>query len=159
MLPTEQIARTAKFEIQGRETKSGATVRAGDRTYQQTYPVASQLCAKVAAGTEGKHLKRFAATVSTDCTTLQSGFVTAQTTVLAARTAITAQITADRAVMSAACPATAKVPSAVCIQTRKTESYAITVLQHQQRTAARHFYKTVETNRDHFWKAIRSLAC
>src|ERR1700716_2224861 len=79
-----------------------AGAKAGDRTFQQTYPVASQLCAKVAAGKEGKRLKRFATQVLADCSALQSGFTAAQSTVLAARAALTAQIAADHAAIAAA---------------------------------------------------------
>jgi hypothetical protein len=133
-----------------------ATPKAGEKTFQQTYPLASKLCASVVAGTEGKHLKRFAAQVLADCTTLQSAFTTAQTTVLAARTTLTAQITADRAAVTTACP-TPKHAAALCLQTRSQENKVIAVLRAQRLLAVRHYYKTVEANRQAFWHVIRAL--
>jgi hypothetical protein len=130
--------------------------KAGEKTFQQTYPLASKLCASTVAGTEGKHLKRSATQVLADCTTLQSAFTAAQTTVLAARTTLTAQITADRALVTTACP-TPKDTAAVCVQTRTTENKAIATLRAQRLAAVRHYYKTVEANRAAFWKAIRAL--
>jgi hypothetical protein len=133
-----------------------AGAKAGDRTFQQTYPLASKLCASVAAGTEGKHLKRFATQVLADCTALQSTFTTAQSTVLAARATLTAQITADRAAITTACP-TAKDQQPLCVQTRSRQGRALGALKHQLARAARHYYRAIEASRDRFWKAIRAL--
>ena len=130
--------------------------KAGDRTFQQTYPLASRLCASVAAGTEGKHLKRFATQVLADCTALQSNFTSAQSTVLAARAAITTQIAADRAATAAACPKP-KDQQPLCLQTRRQKNAAIVTLRHQLIRAAHRYYRTIEASRDHFWKAIRAL--
>ncbi|TMK23633.1 MAG: hypothetical protein E6G62_11480 [Actinobacteria bacterium] len=134
---------------------AGATgPKAGDRTFQQTYPLASKVCASVAAGTEGKHLKRFAAQVLADCTALQSGFTAAQSTVLAARVA--QQIAADRAATMAACPKPNDQPP-VCLQTRRQNNAALVTLKHQLVRAAHRYYRTIEASRDRFWKAIRAL--
>jgi hypothetical protein len=133
-----------------------ATPKAGEKTFQQTYPLASKLCASVVAGTEGKHLKRFATQILADCTTLQTAFTAAQSTVLAARTTLTAQITADRAVVTTACP-TPKDTAVLCLQTRSQENKAIAALRAQRLLAVRHYYKTVEANRAAFWHAIRAL--
>ena len=136
---------------------AGATgTKAGDRTFQQTYPLASKVCASVAAGTEGKHLKRFAAQVLADCTALQSAFTAAQSTVLAARVALTAQIAADRAATTAACP-TPNDQRPVCLQTRRQNKAALVTLRHQLVRAAHRYYRTIEASRDRFWKAIRAL--
>jgi hypothetical protein len=136
---------------------AAAGARAGDRTFQQTFPVASTVCAKVAAGTEGKHLKRFATQVTADCTALQSTFSTAQSTVLAARSAISAQIAADRALTGAACPASAKAPTVACRHTRAVNDLAIDRLHRQMHHAVRRYYRTIEAARERFWNAIHAL--
>lgn len=135
---------------------AAAGAHAGEQTFQQTYPLASKLCAKVAAGTESKHLKRFAAKVTADCTALLNGFTSAQSTVIAARTTLTAQIAADRALTAAACPTPHHQP-AVCFQTRPQDESAIHALNLQLTRAVRHYYRTTEAGRDRFWKAIHSL--
>lgn len=135
---------------------AAAGAKAGDRTFQQTYPMASMLCAKVTAGKEGKHLKRFATQVLADCAALQSGFTAAQGTVLAARAAITPQIVANRTAITAACPTPTKQPAG-CNHARTVNGRAIDTLRHQLAKASRRYYRTIELNRRHFWKAIRAL--
>ncbi len=130
---------------------------AGERTFQQTYPVASVLCARVSAGTEGKHLKRFAARVLADCATLESNFLGAQSTVLSARAAILAQMAADRAAIAAACPVAVKAPRPLCPRTLRIDNAALETLRHQKRAAARRYYRNVEAGRDRFWNEIRAL--
>jgi hypothetical protein len=135
---------------------AAAGARAGDKTFQQTYPVASKLCAKVAAGTERKRLKRFATQVMADCTALQNTFNTATATVLAARTTLSAQIAADRSIVTAACPKPNNQPPA-CLQTRAQDDPTIQALRLRLVHAVRHFYRTIEAGRDRFWNAIRAL--
>jgi hypothetical protein len=132
-----------------------AGAKAGDRTFEQTYPVATRLCTEVAAG-QRRHLKRFAPQIAADCALLQTRFTTAQTTIVAARTTITGAIAADRAVIVATCPR-AMIGKPACESTRHTESVAIGVLRHQLLAAARHYFLTIEANRHAFWHAIHSL--
>jgi hypothetical protein len=134
----------------------GAGAVVGTKTFQQTFPQAAKLCAKVAAGTENKHLKHFVTQVTADCTALQSTFTSAQSTVVSARTSITAQIAADRAAIATACPASSTTKPA-CVSTRAGEEAAIAVLNRQLRTARRTYWSTLETARHTFWNAIRSL--
>jgi hypothetical protein len=133
-----------------------ASPKAGEKTFQQTYPLATKICAGVAAGTENKHLKRFARQILANCTALQSAFTAAESTVVAARTTLTAQIMADRAVVGTACPKP-KGTAPLCLQTRSQQSKAIATLRAQRLLAVRQYYKTVEANRATFWKAFRSL--
>jgi hypothetical protein len=158
MIPTSRMAAAvaALAATAALALPAAAGAKAGDRTFQQTYPMASLLCAKVAAGTEGKHLKRFATQVLADCTALQSGFTAAQSTVLAARAALTPQIVADRAAITAACP-TPGAQSAPCVHARSINELAIHKLRHQLRHASRRYWRTIELNRRHFWNAIRGL--
>jgi hypothetical protein len=133
-----------------------ASGKAGEATFQHTYPVASRLCANTAAGKESRRLKLFATQVLADCTTLQSGFTAAQTAVLAARATITPQIAADRKKIDAACPTPADQHPA-CVGVRAHEGAAIEVLKHQMVLAAHHYYRSIEMGRVHFWRAISAL--
>ena len=128
---------------------------AGDRTFAQTYPVASRLCTEVALG-KRPHLKSVAAKVTEDCTALQTKFTTAQTAVLATRAAVAAQIAADETLITAACPKS-MIGKPSCHNARLSEGAAIAALRAQRRAAAHLYYKTVETNRRAFWHAIKLL--
>jgi hypothetical protein len=134
---------------------SVASARAGDKTFQQTYPVASHLCTEVAAGKRPR-LKAVSATVLENCATLEATFKTAQTTVLAARASIGAQIAADEALKKTTCaPPSEGTPA--CASVRHTQNAAIRVLRLQKVAAVHSYYKTVETSRRAFWHAIRQL--
>jgi hypothetical protein len=151
ILGAAAIAATTAFLV----VPSVASARAGDHTFQQTYPVASHLCTEVAAGKRHR-LKAVAATVLEDCATLETGFKTAQTTVLAVRASTGAQIAADQALTKAACPLpTTGTPA--CVTARHTEAAAIKVLRQQRVAAAHLYYNTIETNRRTFWSAVRKL--
>ena len=125
MAPSNRLAGVAAVAMAAALAFPGvAGAKAGDRTFQQTFPGASQLCANVAAGKGGKRLKRFAPQVLADCATLQSSFTAAQSAVLAARAALAPQIAADRAAILAACPAP-KTASLACLQTRAANRPAL----------------------------------
>jgi hypothetical protein len=146
------IAATAvSFAIPG-----SASATAGQSTFQQTFPVASRLCENVAAGKEGKHLRRFAKQVLADCTTLHSAFTAAQIAVLVVRATTTVQIAAERGATAAACPTPKHQPPA-CRSTRHRDGAAIDVLRRQMVNAARRYYTAIETARRRFWRAIRGL--
>jgi hypothetical protein len=134
---------------------SAANARAGDRTFQQTYPVASKLCTEVAAG-KRKHLRRFAPRVLADCAVLQSGFTTAQGEVLAARATLGSAVAVDRAAIVAACPAP-MVGQPACENIRATEDVAIGALRRQLADAARRYFRVVEAHRLVFWRAIHAI--
>ena len=55
--------------------------KAGERTFSQSFPVASRLCENVETGKERKAFVPFAASILADCATLKANFGTAQTTV------------------------------------------------------------------------------
>jgi len=128
----------------------------GSLTFQQTFPLASSLCAKVAAGTENKHLRAHAVQVTADCAALQATFTVAQTTVVAARAALLPQLAADRAAVRAACP-NPKVVRAACRKAHKLDDAAIVSILHQLHAARHAYYKSVEAARRQFWAAIKSL--
>ncbi|HTB71562.1 MAG TPA: hypothetical protein VK707_11310 [Solirubrobacteraceae bacterium] len=134
---------------------AAAAARAGDRSFQQTYPIASPLCARVAANSEGKRLKRFAPRVNVDCSALQGSFAAAQASVLAVRQTLTPQLSADRAVIAAACPPGPR--SHACRQAHHADDPAIDTLAHQLQVAARNYYRAIELARQRFWNAIHAL--
>src|SRR5438067_2238412 len=78
---------------------------AGKRSFAQTYPLASKLCADIARGAGPKHLRRSPARVLGDCSTLQGSFLAARANVLAAEASIGAQIAAQHAAAALACNA------------------------------------------------------
>jgi hypothetical protein len=133
-----------------------AGAKAGERTFQQTYPVASKLCTNLAAGGGPKRLRPYATQVGADCTTLKSGFEAAQNAVLAAQTAFTNALAADRAAIAAACtPPVGNRP--LCRRTRRSERLAIGALRGEHRAAVRLYYRTIEANRRAFWAAVNAL--
>ncbi|HEX3510770.1 MAG TPA: hypothetical protein VHT27_06690 [Solirubrobacteraceae bacterium] len=135
---------------------AAGAIKAGDATFQQTFPLASSLCAKLAAGTENKHLAKFVPQVTEDCTTLQSAFTNAQTSVLAARTAIQPTLIADRAALHAACP-TPRDAALACRNARHVNRITTHSLALQLHAAAHAYFATIEGARKVFWTAIKSL--
>jgi hypothetical protein len=133
-----------------------AGAKAGERSFQQTYPVASQLCAKVAAGKGPKRLRPFAAQVASDCSTLSSGFTAAQSAVLAAQASFATGLAADRAAIAAVCTPPVK-NRPLCRSTRTSEHAAIVALRREHTAALHLYYSTIEANRHTFWAAIHSL--
>jgi hypothetical protein len=134
---------------------SAASARAGDRTFQETYPVASKLCTEVAAG-KRKRLHRFATRVQADCAALQSAFTADQTDVLAARATLGGAVAADRAAIVAACPA-AMVGHPPCENTRTSENRAIGALRRELVDAALRYFRVAETHRLIFWREIHAI--
>jgi hypothetical protein len=137
---------------------AAAGARAGDLTFQQQFPLASALCAKVAAGTESKHLQKFATQLTADCAALQATFTTNQAAVLAVRAAIMPTLTADLAAVHSACPdPKAKVQRVACIRAHHANDAAIKSLRAQLHSANRTYWKSVESARHTFWSAVKSL--
>jgi len=131
--------------------------KAGERTFSQSFPVASKLCENVETGKERKAFVPFAASILADCATLKANFGTAQTTVVTARTTIRAQITADKAAITTACPTPADDTKPACVNARHAERRAIKALRGQLLVAVHTYYKTVEADRHVFWTAIKAL--
>jgi hypothetical protein len=130
--------------------------KAGDRTFQQTYPVASKLCTNLAAGGGPKRLRPYATQVGADCTTLKSGFEAAQNAVLVAQTAFANALAADRAAIAAVCtPPVGNRP--LCRRTRRSERLVIGALRGEHRAAVVLYYRTIEVNRRTFWAAVKAL--
>jgi hypothetical protein len=130
---------------------------AGDRSFQQTYPIASGLCARLSAGTEGKKLKRYAATVAADCAALESSFTAAQSEVVTLRATLRTKIAADKAAIRNACPAVPVSPRPACLKARKVDGASVAALRLQIHSDARSYYRSAESARHRFWTAIHAL--
>jgi hypothetical protein len=148
------VAAIAVAATLGLSATAGAT--AGKLSFQQTYPIASQLCAKIAAGKGPKRLRKSSPQVLTDCGALQSSFDTARAAVLAAEASIASARAAEHAVTKAACAGTL-ANSASCTKTRRTVHKALEALDRQRSRAAHAYYAAAEAARRTFWAAIQAL--
>ena len=128
---------------------------AGNRSFTQTYPYASALCAKAQAGTLPKKLAPQRAQVTTACTTLQSSFTQDQSTVQAAQTSFQSGVAAARAARKAACAPPRQQPK--CRDARITAQSQLRTLRVNHRAAVRTYSISVEAARRTFWSTIRSL--
>jgi hypothetical protein len=137
---------------------AAAPKRAGERTFQQTYPEASRLCAEIASGTGQKRLRqrRFATQILADCAALENGFNAARASLLAAKASIASARAADKAIAASAC-AGAAVKTAACATSRHKQQQLLNALTAEQIREVHVYYFTVEANRRVFWSAIRPL--
>jgi len=133
-----------------------AGANAGQRTFQQTYPRASTLCAAVAHGGGSKRLRSSAAQVLIDCNALQIGFNAAQAAVLAGDASIASTIAAERTSVSLLC-AGPKPHSTACHHARHKDSRMLNALHNRRIHLAWVYYKTIEANRRAFWREIDAL--
>jgi hypothetical protein len=132
------------------------TVPAGERSFQQTFPVASGLCAEIGAGVRHPVLRRSAVRVLADCALLERRFNVARTAVVAARNSIRAMRAAEHVatVLTCAAPAT---HSGACRLAHRRETRLDFVLVEERIHAAHMYYRTIELDRRDFWHAIRRL--
>jgi hypothetical protein len=135
---------------------SAAAANAGQRSFEQTYPIASKLCAKVAKGDGPKRLRSSAAKVLADCETLQASFKANRLAVISTDTSIAAARTAEHASVLSACGGTL-VHKPSCSHARRKGHKVIEGLEAQRVHAARGYYKATEAARRAFWAQIHAL--
>lgn len=128
---------------------------AGSKSFNQTYPVASRLCANVARGAGPKRLHRSATQVLAGCSLLQGAFNAQRASVLAAEASIAHAVAADRAAADASCAGHTHRPP--CARARVKERKELGALGRQRVHAARSYYAAVEGARVAFWTAIHAL--
>ena len=133
-----------------------ALARAGDRTFADTYPVASALCARAAAhpATLGPKLEPNAALVVIACQTLDNAFLTRVSTVDVAEATLLNTIAAQKLLVATACPR--PVPAsekAACTAARATDATA----RSTEQAAVTAFHTAIEANRTTFWSTVGSL--
>lgn len=133
---------------------AGAT--AGQHNFEQSYPVASKLCATVAKGGGPAKLRANAATVLADCATLQNNFNTSRASVIATEAAIGAALTTDTATRRALCTSKPSHPVR-CANARLRSQRLHRRLGKQKLVAARAYWRTLEANRAAFWAQIHAL--
>ncbi|GAC1434786.1 MAG: hypothetical protein NVSMB51_02800 [Solirubrobacteraceae bacterium] len=134
---------------------SGAFAKAGDRSFVQTYPVATKLCARAAANALPKRLRPSTTQVVMACKKLEAAFGPLRASVLSAQSTFASGVAATRAQIRQAC---AKgQPRPACRQARRQGNAALGVLRSQHRAAVRAYGVAVEANRRAFWATIRSL--
>jgi hypothetical protein len=133
-----------------------AAAKAGERTFQETFPKASALCAEVAAGGGPARLRSHAGQVGADCKTLEEGFESAHDQVAAAQSSFATSLEADRSAIASAC--TPPVADRhLCRRTRVAERRAIRSLRREHRAAVLLYFTTIESDRRTFWAAIHAL--
>lgn len=132
-----------------------ASAKAGDRSFQQTYPVASRLCLRAASNTLPRRLQPQSANVIAACNALQSGFGPLQSAAQSAQAAFASGVQSALATLHAACAF--GQPRLTCRAAIRQARVTIHVLRIQRRAAVRSYYIGIEANRRTFWATIRSL--
>jgi hypothetical protein len=135
---------------------TSAFARAGDRTFAETYPVASALCVKAHAGTLGSKLEPQASAVKTACDVLRSPFGTLVSAVDAAEATYLNVVSTQKGLVSAACPTPVTNQSA-CSAARATAKSTIAGARMTEQTAATTYRTAIEANRTTFWNTISAL--
>jgi hypothetical protein len=133
---------------------AAASARPGQRSFNQTFPVASRLCTNVAAGAGPSKLRPSKTQVAALCSTLGTSFTTAQTTYFNTVTPIKQQVVALRAQVHEAC---AMRPSSACKTARQQARTTLAGLRAQVRAAASTYRTSIQTARHTFWNAIHAL--
>lgn len=132
-----------------------ASAKAGDRTFQQTYPAASALCARATAGQLPKRLEASQAQVIAACTSLQNAFGPLQATVQTATATFATGVASEHAMVKTAC---APPRNRVACRAARTQAHiALIGLRATHRIAVRTYYISIEANRRVFWATIKSL--
>jgi hypothetical protein len=135
---------------------ASALAQAGARSVDQTYPVATALCAKAHAGTLPTRLAPKATAVVSTCDTLENGFGPLVVTVEAAQAQYLSVVSTQKGLVTAACVRPVSDHSA-CVSARTSAKAAILAAHGVERTAVLSFHTSVEANRSAFWTTIQSL--
>lgn len=133
-----------------------ASAAPGSRSFQQTYPVASQLCSEA---TLPKSLQGEQSQVSSDCATLQSSYSAAVAAGQSAEASFAAAVQAARSAAQAACtPAPTTVAGQLaCTRARLKAAREVAAQRVGLRLALRQFHLSIEQARVTFWTAIHQL--
>jgi hypothetical protein len=135
---------------------SSALARVGDRSVDQTYPVATALCARAHASTLPTKLAPQSAAVISACNTLVNAFAPLQSTVDAAEAAYLTTVSQQKALVAAACTRPVS-DHAACNAARDTKTTTIATAATTRMNAATSYRTAIEANRTTFWATIQSL--
>lgn len=135
---------------------SSALARAGDRTVDETYPVATAVCVKAHAGTLPPKLVGQQTAVLSACDTLENAFPPLVATVDAAEAQYLSVVSTQKGLASAACTRPVS-DHAACVQARLSAHSAVIAAHGTARDAVVAFHTAVEANRNTFWSTLQSL--
>jgi hypothetical protein len=135
---------------------AGAAPDTSPRTYQQTYPVATRLCAAVAQGEGPAHLRPYAAQALAGCVTLENGYNAALAARLAALEPVVTALASERHAAPGAC-LHPRQQAPACALERQSRRAAIKSLEGERRSVVRAFHQALEANRQAFWGTIHAL--
>jgi len=128
------------------------------RDFSHTFPHASRLCDRVAAGDVPKRLAASADKVKAACDTLHASFEGARTTFTTAVTPLRQQATDAMSTLRATCKqARADHKPEVCKAARQSTRETIKGLRAQVRDAAKAYHEAIRTARKAFWTTIKGL--
>jgi hypothetical protein len=135
-----------------------ADARPGKRGFNATYPHASRLCAKVAAGKAPKRLAGSTDQVSEACATLKTSFTTAQNDYNTATGPLKQQgVDALKALRATCQQARTDGTPGVCKTARQETRAKLKSLKGQIKEAAKAYHTAVQAARKTFWATIKSL--
>jgi len=135
---------------------SAGAAPSAQKTFPQTYPVVSRLCAEVAKGEGPVRLQPYAAQALADCATLESAFNEASSAELAAQAPVTAALATERHAAPSAC-ARPRLQAAACAVARQSRHATIKSLESQHASVEHTYHQALEANRLAFWSAIHAL--
>jgi hypothetical protein len=133
-----------------------ALARAGDRTLEHTYPVATGLCAKAHQSTLVPRLETKRAAVLAACDTLENAFAPLVVTVDAAEAQYLSTVASQKTLVAAACARPVK-DKAACESARATARTTDAAARSTLASAVLAFHTAIEANRTTFWSTISSL--
>ena len=133
---------------------AAASARPGQRSFDQTFPVASRLCMNVAHGFGPNRLLPSSNAVGMLCTTLSASYTSALTTFNTTVGPIKTEVINLRAQTRSTC-LTQSRPK--CAQARAAARVTLAELRGQVRTAASTYRTSIQTARHTFWNAIHLL--
>jgi hypothetical protein len=135
---------------------STAFARAGDRTVDQTYPVATALCAKAHSAMLPPRLAPQASAVIAACDTLENAFPPLVATVDAAEAQYLSAVSAQKGQITATCTRPVS-DHAACRSARLSARAAIITAHGTELEAVVAFHTAVEANRATFWTTVQAL--
>jgi hypothetical protein len=135
-----------------------AAAHARPRVYGQTYPVASALCSRVAAGTAPKRLSDDSAQITAACTTLTNSYDQTVTSYQTAITPIVGQVKSTIATVRAARQTARQTHSWTAYETVVTQARTtLKGLRLDVSSAQRTYITAIRAARHTFWMTIHAL--
>jgi hypothetical protein len=135
---------------------ASAFARAGGRSADQTYPVASALCAKAKAATLPAKLASHVAAVSTACDTLENAFGSLVSMVDAAEATLLSTVSVQKVLVASVCPKSVGTRTA-CATARATATSTDMAARTTEQAAVAAYHTGIDANRMTFWSTGSAL--